>query len=214
LNELNVILSILYEDERFALSSLEMSFHRTKGYKVVLGGDQDVGKTSVISWLIQRRFVGVFHNTVGASAHDWTTEVQGTDYLIRLWDTAGGERYRSLAPIYFRDAKAAVLVFDASGPDPKESIEQWLGLYYSVNDRSSCVVVAANKSDLVSDRVALEETIARLKAHFNLDFFVVSAKTGEGIPALFQHVAAKLVERFSPLSSGIVFEPKESKCLC
>jgi small GTP-binding protein len=131
-----------------------------------------------------------------------------------LWDTAGEERYRSLAPIYFRDAKAAVVVFDVNDPNPQASIEEWLNIYYSVNEKNSYVVVAANKLDLVTDRAALDGLIAKLKEHFELDFFVVSAKTGEGILQLFQQVAVKLVDRWVTLLSTPIYEEKEGKCVC
>ncbi|KAG8952771.1 hypothetical protein FRC04_003694 [Tulasnella sp. 424] len=95
--------------------------------KVVVMGSAGVGKTS----LVQRYTTNTFSSTkiaatAGASFHVKKTIVNGVPVRLQLWDTAGQERFRSLAPMYYRGAHAAVLVYDITNPSSFEDIRVWL----------------------------------------------------------------------------------------
>ena len=46
--------------------------------------------------------------------------------LPQIWDTAGQERYHSLAPMYYRGAQAAIVVYDITNADTFERAKSWV----------------------------------------------------------------------------------------
>lgn len=87
--------------------------------KVVLLGDQSVGKTSVINRFIFDNFTGneqvllfIIQPTVGVDFVSKTINVDNKTLRMQLWDTAGQERFHSLIPSYIKDCSAAIIVFD------------------------------------------------------------------------------------------------------
>lgn len=186
-------------------------------FKVVLAGNEGVGKTSIIFWLTQRRFVEGFHATVGANISDWYVNIHGTDYQTKLWDTAGQERYRSLAPIYFRDSKAAVVVYDVRSKHAAEAIESWITTFREATGPNTIIVIAGNKCDILSadEYDAAVTKMKELTDHFEVDGYLVSAKTGEGISRLFESVMEKII-RSSPENSNSapLCTETDAQCKC
>lgn len=163
--------------------------------KIVLAGDEGVGKTCIIHSLIQHRFVDGFHSTVGASVHDWTANIGNESIDVKIWDTAGQERYRSLAPVYFRGAAAVIIVFDATNSNPLQGILDWASAFREATGPNELIMVAANKVDLLDDRTQLMSIVLKIKEELDIDVFEVSAKTGENILELFQNTTSILSKR-------------------
>ena len=83
-------------------------------YKVVLLGDTNVGKTAILTRFAKGTFRKEMDSTIGAHFMSKIVTLPTSDVKVKLqvWDTAGQERYRSITPIYYRDAAAAIVVFD------------------------------------------------------------------------------------------------------
>ena len=80
--------------------------------KIVVMGDVAVGKTSLVTKTVHDIFEENQKSTIGASFSAKIVVVQGDEVKLNIWDTAGQEKYRSMVPLYYKDADAAVLVFD------------------------------------------------------------------------------------------------------
>ncbi|XP_013396808.1 ras-like GTP-binding protein RYL2 [Lingula anatina] len=93
--------------------------------KIVVLGSQGVGKTSVVTRYVTQTYKHV-SPTIGASF--FTCKVTIGDYRVKMsvWDTAGQERFRSMAPMYYRKANAAMLVYDISNKDSFDDIKMWV----------------------------------------------------------------------------------------
>ena len=92
--------------------------------KVVLLGESGVGKTCIIARFINNTFEENLISTTGASYAGKTMtfdEFGGKSIKFEIWDTAGQEKYRSLTKIFYKDAGAAILVYDITR---KESFEE------------------------------------------------------------------------------------------
>jgi small GTP-binding protein len=182
--------------------------------KIVLAGDTGAGKTSLVHSLIQQRFISNLHATVGPCVTDWTCHMGSQAFDVKLWDTAGQERYRSLTPVYFRDAAAGVIVADVTEEDPKSQIEQWIATFRQAAPHQAPIVVAGNKSDLVEDRQGLLGWGNALKTSLNVDFILVSAKSGDGVMELFTLAAQKAAERGGVVTRQPSLEQNDSVCMC
>ena len=82
--------------------------------KVVLIGESGVGKTSIISRYISNTFSSILTATPGASFATKTVYLQDFKQSIKfeIWDTAGQEKYRALAKVFYKNAAVCILVYD------------------------------------------------------------------------------------------------------
>jgi small GTP-binding protein len=85
-----------------------------------------VGKTSLVNQYVRGQFEVNTVATIGAAFMKKDVVVNGWNIMLQIWDTAGQERFRSMAPMYYRGAHAAILVFDVSQPDTLDKVEGWI----------------------------------------------------------------------------------------
>merc|ERR1719197_1244744 len=124
-----------------------------KGFKLVLLGDAAVGKSSLLMRFLQNKFSDSIETTVGAAFSTKTIESRGRQVKFEIWDTAGQERFRSLAPMYYRGASSAVVVYDQTNPVTFERAQEWVRQVMQTSTNPNIVIaLAANKADLVDSR--------------------------------------------------------------
>jgi small GTP-binding protein len=159
--------------------------------RVVAVGDSCVGKTSLISVVIGEPFNAYEPNTIGANWHLYCTTVNGSRCELQIWDTAGQERFRTLGPLYYRNAVAGLVVYDVTSRESFKNIARWTESLLSIAGASVKVFVVGNKKDLADERkVAYAEGLEWAKSEErNYEFFETSAKTGEGVTTVFQTIA-------------------------
>ncbi|XP_026190465.1 ras-related protein RABF1 [Cyclospora cayetanensis] len=127
--------------------------------KIVLLGDSGVGKSSLALRFCRGRFPLYHEVTIGAAFLQQTVRLdQGNQLKLHIWDTGGQERFRAMAPLYYRDAAGAVVVYDITAPSSLEAVKFWTKELRQHLDYCS-ITVAANKYDLleVSAEGGLEE---------------------------------------------------------
>ena len=114
-----------------------------------------------------------------------------TKVKLHIWDTSGQDRFRAMTSLYYRDAQAAILVYDVGNNGSFENIKFWLNeLTDKVDKDTMKIYLAGNKCDLPQEkRVISEEKAKNFANENNLKFFETSAKTGEGVSALFNEIA-------------------------
>ena len=91
---------------------------RTPSLKLILVGDQSVGKTALVTRFLKHQFSEQYRATIGVDFFQATTVVNDETFAVQIWDTAGQERYHSLTPMYYRGAQAALIVFDITSDVP------------------------------------------------------------------------------------------------
>ncbi|XP_016059631.1 PREDICTED: ras-related protein Rab-20 [Miniopterus natalensis] len=111
--------------------------------KIVLLGDMNVGKTSLLQRYMERRFADTV-STVGGAFY----LKQWRSYNISIWDTAGREQFHGLGSMYCRGAAAVILTYDVNHPQSLVELEErFLGLTDSAS--SDCLfAIVGNKVDL------------------------------------------------------------------
>ena len=160
-----------------------------KTFKLVFLGDTSVGKSSVITRKVKNVFDEYLEPTIGAAFLSTSID----QITLQIWDTAGQERYRSLAPMYYRGAHAAVIVYDITNYDSFKGASYWVRELYK-NNSKSIIFLVGNKIDKEESRkVSLSEVneYSNLNKVNNIE---VSAKSGENIEELFNKIAERLDE--------------------
>jgi len=112
--------------------------------KVVLIGDTAVGKTSIAERFVNNQFSEYNEPTIGAAFLTKTFE----NMKFEIWDTAGQERYRSLAPMYYRSAIAALIVYDITQNDSFNNAKEWVKEIKEKGKENCIIVLVGNKCDL------------------------------------------------------------------
>lgn len=119
--------------------------------KIILIGDMGCGKTSICNIFSKGTFDNNVSSTIGSSYFSKKLQVCNNIVTCELWDTAGSERYRSLIPIYIRNADIVLLVFDLNDRYTFLHIEKWNEILKLHNeDESMNIILIGNKSDLQS----------------------------------------------------------------
>jgi small GTP-binding protein len=117
----------------------------------------------------------------------------GRELELELWDIAGGISFRNMTSLYFRDADAAILVFDVTDRASFESLkDHWLKDLREKGRDQIIVAVVGNKMDLDEEQGQVKEEEARNILGVDL-IEMVSAKKNKGLNQLFQRLGEKLV---------------------
>jgi len=160
--------------------------------KVVLLGDSGVGKSSIALRFCQGRFSPFHEVTIGAAFLQQTVRLHdGGQLKLHIWDTGGQERFRAMAPLYYRDAAGAAIVYDSSHAPSFESVKYWVTELRQKGPPGCRLAVAANKSDVTERQVDPQEARAFCEAE-NMTFVETSAKTGDGVGLLFEQLAQEI----------------------
>ena len=165
-------------------------------FKVVLLGESGVGKTCIIAQFTN----GVFDpDTVTSLTAQFIRKTvsfeDGKSVTFDIWDTAGQEKYRSMAKIFYKDAKAVILVYDITNPKSFEEMkEYWYNEVKQQGDSDVIIAVAANKSDLYEDKKVTDEEGEEFAKDKKAIFASTSAKNDSGIKVLFDNIAQKILD--------------------
>jgi small GTP-binding protein len=160
--------------------------------KIVFLGESSVGKTSIISSFSQTGFIPDMSSTVGASFSMQRVALDSCDVKLKIWDTAGQERFRSLTPMYYRDAQVAILVFSVDSTATFDSLDSWVDDLKQHAAKQPAIIIVGNKIDL-------ERTVEPMQGEAFADtvgasYIECSAKTRAGVDALFQLAAGIAVD--------------------
>ncbi|KAI3431454.1 hypothetical protein D9Q98_004506 [Chlorella vulgaris] len=167
--------------------------------KLVLLGEMGSGKTSLVQRFVRGQYYENQESTIGASF--FTKAIPEKHVKFEIWDTAGQERYHSLAPMYYRGAAAAIVVYDVTHPASFDRAKKWvLELRQNVQNPNLIIALVGNKVDLAEDgaRQVPEADARTYAAETGLLFFEASAKTNVNVAELFDEVADRLPRAAAP----------------
>mmetsp|Transcript_85676 Transcript_85676/g.239407 ORF Transcript_85676/g.239407 Transcript_85676/m.239407 type:complete len:201 (-) Transcript_85676:240-842(-) len=158
-------------------------------FKLVLLGDASVGKSCLVVRFAKGEFYEYQEPTIGAAFMTQTVPLGSEVVKFEIWDTAGQERYKSLAPMYYRGAAAAVIVYDITSKESFDAAKQWVA---ELQNTETLIALAGNKSDLDANRVIPTEQAQAYADGQNILFMETSARSGQNVNELFHDIAVKL----------------------
>jgi Ras-related protein Rab-5C len=164
--------------------------------KLVLLGEMGSGKSSLVLRFVKSQFFDYQESTIGAAFLTKTLPDQQVKFEI--WDTAGQERYHSLAPMYYRGAAAAVIVFDISSSDSFAKAREWVKELLRQGNPGMIMSLAGNKADLAETREVSAEDAQSYADENGLVYFETSAKTNANVSELFDDIAKRLPRSAPP----------------
>lgn len=172
-------------------------------FKIVVVGDGAVGKTSLIKKFTKGTFEKDYVKTIGAQLSKYNKEINGDMIRLIFWDIAGQDDFNFLHHLFYKEAKAAIIVFSLEENDlGKNSFIHIKNWYNQLNKYCGNipVVLLVNKVDLVEkdniDTIRIQELVHK---YYFLRYFITSAKTGEGVIEAFNAIIEKLYFKFKSL---------------
>lgn len=164
--------------------------------KLVLLGESGVGKTAIAQRYVLDSFSPDQQATVAASYLSKRIESNSISIDLNIWDTAGQEVYRTLAPMYYRDAKMALIVFDLTDENSFNQLNEWIT---DVREKTPDIIITiiGNKSDLDEERVVSFEKASDLANQFNLMYIETSAFSGLGVEECFNTTVDRFIEEMN-----------------
>lgn len=132
-------------------------------------------------------------STIGAAFLTQTLQVSDSAIVkFEIWDTAGQERYKSLAPMYYRNANCALVVYDITQPSSLDRAKSWIKELQKQANQDIVIALVGNKLDLEESRQIESETAKEYADEAGLIFSEVSAKNGLNIQDTFRAIAERL----------------------
>jgi small GTP-binding protein len=184
--------------------------------KVVLLGDSGVGKSSIVLRFVADNFKSDAEATIGASYMGKILPFNEKMIKFNIWDTAGQERYHSLAKMYYRDAMAAIMVYDITKRDSFDGLKRWHKELSDFGPKDIAILIAGNKEDLVQVEAVSQEEAKGFANSIGALYKKTSAKTNVGIEQMFRDLGGKLFpefggERIVPkVKNSVVINPEIS----
>jgi len=166
-------------------------------FKLILGGEGGVGKTSMVHRFVDDLFQTDYKSTIGTSIMKKECDFEGLESKVRfvIWDLAGQAQFQRVRQTYLSNAEAGILVFDVTRKDTFNSVEKWFKEIMSAS-KSIYLILVGNKVDLVEDRQVTKEEGENLAKKLNLSYFEASAKTGENVNDAFNMLALQMIKRY------------------
>ena len=154
--------------------------------KLIVVGNQSTGKSCILNRFVNETFDEHYQATIGLDFQSKNVTIHDQDVRLILYDTAGQEKFRSLIPMYIREAQIILLIYDISDRESFDSVPKWLQEVLDVKNSEAVFALIGNKIDLENERKVTFEEGQKFANSNNFIFQEVSAKTGANFEKLFE----------------------------
>ena len=161
--------------------------------KILLCGDSSVGKTSLLLRYTEEYFPEMHISTIGVEYKIKILNINGRKVILRIWDTSGQERYRSITQNFYRNANGILFVFDLTSKETFDNIRNWLTDSQDYETKVTKILVG-NKIDLTEGRKIEKDTVLKYAEKKEMKYYETSAKDGTNVDKAFRELAELILE--------------------
>ena len=170
--------------------------------KLMMIGDQAVGKTALLVRFADDDFNEVLLPTIGIDFKIKTIELHGKRVRLQIWDTAGQERFRTITQAYYRGAMGILLIYDVTNTKSWSNVRNWVRNIEGNAPQTVDKILVGNKCDLSSLRQVSRQQGEQLAREYGIKFMETSARSNLGVQDAFLTLANDVVERLAASGSS------------
>ena len=150
-------------------------------------GDSLVGKSNMIYRFIENKYSGELLTSIGFDIKSKIIKIMNKNILVKIYDTAGQERFNAITTSLFQKIQGIILVYDISNEESFKNINYWIS---KINDNLFNIqcILAGNKCDLEKERIISKKDGENLAKQNNFKFFETSSKTGHNINEIIYEI--------------------------
>ena len=163
-------------------------------FKVLLLGNSDVGKSSLILRYVDQVWNEVFVPTIGVDFKVKTLTIDNKQIKMQIWDTAGQERFRNVISSYFKGSHGILLVYDITNRDSFKNLENWSIEIEKNASENVLKILIGNKNDLEDERDIASDEGKAFANRNGMQFIETSAKMNTNVNEAFETLGKLMIE--------------------
>ena len=165
--------------------------------KIITLGNSAVGKSSFILKYTDNSFSQEYLSTLGVDyKHKKIKLKNGKDVRLRIFDTAGQERYRAVSASFIKKADGVILIYDISDLDSFKAVDNWIKSIRETGKEKLPIILVGNKCDLSDDERKISLKEGQDKAdEFQIPFYETSCKDGINIKEALEKLIDDIIEK-------------------
>ena len=164
--------------------------------KILIIGDSQVGKTSLLLNYIDKIFPEEHISTIGVEYKEKFIKKDDFNIKLQVWDTAGQERFRSITKSIYRNTNGVLFVYDITNKESFANVKNWIKDTENI-DKDIKGVILGNKIDLEDKRIITKEDLEEIGKKYKMPALEVSAKSGININESFDLLVDELFKNKS-----------------
>ena len=164
--------------------------------KLITLGETAVGKSSFIVKYIEDRFSPNYISTLGLDFRQKKIILEnGQEIKLTLFDTAGQERYKSIAANLIKKVNGILLIYDITNNNSFNSISKWMESINEVSTTNISIILVGNKSDLDDRRRVTNEEGKKKAEEYGIPFYETSCKDGNNINEVILRITEEILNK-------------------
>ena len=163
-------------------------------YKLLLVGDNDTGKTSLMTGFTGRDFCTHYVPTIGVDFATRIIVLDGIKIKLQMWNTSSASRFHTIRHYFFRGARGVLVVYDATKEKTFDNVPYWLEEVKNTSPHEATVMLVGSKCDLTAEKVVDYRTAKDFADERGIMLMEVSAKKGTNVELAFLTLVAKIRE--------------------
>ena len=161
--------------------------------KILVVGDEGVGKTCLIKRFADNIFPDTSKQTIGVDFTVKKIRIEDTAVKLQIWDFGGHSYYRQIQYTFCDGAKGVVLAFDLSNIKTFKNLIRWVNFLKNAVEEDTPKILVGTKSDLKWPRPDIKDILAFIEENKFQNYFETSAKENISVQPPFYYIAKTII---------------------
>ena len=164
-------------------------------FRILLLGDSGVGKSCLLFQFCDEIYADSYIATIGVDFKVKTIVYDNQTIRLSIWDTAGQDRFRTIAMSYYRGADGIMICYDVTDYNSFENVTNWIKEIAKYNQNQACQLLVATKCDLAVRKVVDSVSGQELANKLNIPFVETSSKMSTNVNMAFEQLVSQIVSK-------------------
>lgn len=173
--------------------------------KLVICGDQRVGKSKLFDRFISDTYSEGYYTTIGSDNQQCERVIPGVNVALDIWDTSGNPQYKNVLPIFFNEADIVIVVFDVTNKKSFDMVPSFISDSKSwVNDDFTLVIFGSKIDSWKCPREVSFDEACSMATRYKCHYYETSAVTTQGLEDSLRKIIKKTLKRKNLLPDWLV----------